>query len=88
MTVSHRHTAESFLNLLLLVVRSGEELSGTEENDLLVVAKTVDQFLGLVTTEDDGEPCSATITDDTLGDFSSVEDYISTLIRARDVNAL
>ena len=81
MEVQHRRTAESFLSLLL--VRSGEELTETEENDLLVVAKTVDQFLGLVET-DDGEPCSATITDDQFGSFASVEDYIECLLRLKN----
>ena len=87
MTIQHKRTAQSFIQVLLLAARSQQELSEQDANDLLVVAKTVDQFLGLVeTSSENGEEC-ALITDDVIGDFSTVEDYVEALLRLRSVEA-
>jgi hypothetical protein len=79
---------ESFINVLLLAVRSEQELSEQDADDLLVVAGSVDQFRKLVEGEAEGEIARFNLTDDTIGEFSSVRDYVESLVMLRSVEAL
>jgi hypothetical protein len=80
--------ARGMLRVLILAVGSTEQFSEQDESDLLVVAGAVDYFKNLVSTEHEGDKLSIMVSDDELGDFETAQDYISTLIRLRQVEAL